>query len=212
MLRTRLTIICASFVLCSLSAVAHAVTLTFDEVPFQSVNGLTVNGVTFGFEVGGAPSSDAFYNAFGPGPGTTSPLINDPVLEGDVAGVLSLTLAKPANRFRFAAALSDFGALTPGFTVELFSPANLSLGIFSVDTNPLVVFSEAQFGYFGDFVQRAVIDFNDAATGPGRFLIDQVSATVPEPISLALLGIGLAALSSTRRGHLASRKRNSGEL
>ena len=199
MLRTRLTIICASFVLCSLSAVAHAVTLTFDEVPFQSVNGLTVNGVTFGFEVGGAPSSDAFYNAFGPGPGTTSPLINDPVLEGDVAGVLSLTLASPATRFKFAGALSDFGALTPGFSVELFNPSNVSLGIFDVDTNPLVVFTEGQFVHAGELVQRVVIDFNDAATGPGRFLIDSVTFDLPEPMSVGLFALGLAGLSFARR-------------
>jgi hypothetical protein len=42
---------------------AQQVTLTMDEVPFQPVNGLSIQGVTFGFVIDGAASTDAFYNA-----------------------------------------------------------------------------------------------------------------------------------------------------
>ena len=68
-------------------------TLSFDEVPFQPVDGLDVSGVTFGFQIGGVPSTDAHYNAFGPG---TTTFVQDPSLEGNAAGVLTLDV-RPAD-------------------------------------------------------------------------------------------------------------------
>lgn len=53
------------------AASASATTLHFDELPFQPVDGLSIGGVTFGFEVGGASSPDAFYN-FNSGIGQTA--------------------------------------------------------------------------------------------------------------------------------------------
>src|SRR5262249_7821398 len=41
--------------------------LTFDELPFQPVNGLTYQGVTFGFTINGVASTDAHYHGSGPG-------------------------------------------------------------------------------------------------------------------------------------------------
>src|SRR5262249_11797507 len=44
-------------------------TITFTELPPQPVNGVSLEGVTFGFTVGGVPSTDATFG--GGGPGTT---------------------------------------------------------------------------------------------------------------------------------------------
>ena len=50
-------------------------TLTFDEFPSQPANGLSFNGVTFGFH----PEADARYGAGGPG---NILYVQDPSLEG----------------------------------------------------------------------------------------------------------------------------------
>ena len=53
----KLVTICILLVLMSTGAANAAFTLTFDELPKQSVDGLSYNGITFGFEVGGNPST-----------------------------------------------------------------------------------------------------------------------------------------------------------
>ncbi|MHC4171059.1 MAG: hypothetical protein ACYSWQ_29315, partial [Planctomycetota bacterium] len=59
--------ICVLAALMSAGAADAAETLEFDELPYQSVDGLSYNGVTFGFSISGNPSTDAHYNAIGPG-------------------------------------------------------------------------------------------------------------------------------------------------
>src|SRR5262249_3375462 len=72
--------------------------LTFDELPFQPVDGLSYKGVTFGFTVNGQPSTDANYHSFGPGKLT---YVQDPSLEGNTLGTLTLTFAKPTTVLQF---------------------------------------------------------------------------------------------------------------
>jgi hypothetical protein len=60
------------------------ITLQFNELPAQTpVNGVSVLGVTFGFQVGGLPSTDARYNVGGPGNIT---FLQGTVLEGNASG------------------------------------------------------------------------------------------------------------------------------
>jgi hypothetical protein len=148
-------------------------TLTFDEVPFQPVNGLSVSGVTFGFQIGGIPSSDANYNAFGPGATT---FVQDPSLEGNAAGVLTLTFDQPTTVLEFGLARSCICTLTPGVSVELFKPgaAGRSRQVISLTTSPLVSFSEAMFSYSGPAIQTAVISFPSAGLAL-RFAFDNLT-------------------------------------
>src|SRR5262245_27099206 len=95
-----------------------ATKLTFDELPFQPVDGLYIYGVTFGFEVGGSPSDDANYNAFGPG---TLTYLDDPVLEGDAAGLLSMTFTEPTFDLSFGLSLTSFAAVDPAAVVSLYA-------------------------------------------------------------------------------------------
>lgn len=168
--------------------------LRFDEVPFQPVDGLAVQGVEFGFTVDGQPSTEAFYHSFGPGALT---LIDDPSLTGDSRGVLSLLFDRPTPNLSFAAALSTASPLSPGFTVELFDATNQSLGITPVATaaSGALSFSEGAFSYTGTPVTRAVVDFAD---GPGSFAFDNLAYAIPEPSSGALATLAIVGVFSRR--------------
>jgi hypothetical protein len=154
------------------------VTLTFDELPTQPVNGLSFRGITFGFEVAGTGSTDARYNGGGPSAATVAEV---PCLEGNAAGELTLRFDKPTNILRFGVVLSREGTFTPGFSVELFSPGGRSRGITDVTTTPTPVsrfgWSEGTFDYQGAAVGTAVITFNlsfDPESG-SRFALDNLT-------------------------------------
>ncbi len=139
-------------------SLADPVTLTFDELPTQPVDGLSFMGVTFHFEIGGQSSPDARYASSGPG---STKFIQDPSLEGNAAGILTLDFELPTPVVQFGFGLSTFDTLTPGFTVELFDPTLSSLGVTEVKTGPIESFSEAFFSHEGLLVSRVVIDPNE---------------------------------------------------
>lgn len=173
-------------------------TLDFTELPFQPVDGVSIAGVTFDFKIGGIDSLDANYASGGPGSIT---FVQDPSLEGNSSGILTLDFAAPTPLLGFGVALSTFGTLTPGFTVELFDASLASLGIIPVTTNSLISFTEAQFNHIGTPILRAVLDFDDTA---GRFALDNLTfnvTAIPEPASILLMGIGVAGLGFLRWRH-----------
>jgi hypothetical protein len=96
----------------------QAATLTFDELPRQSVDGLNVSGVTFGFTVDGVASGDAYYNHIDPPAAVT--YLQGATLEGNSAGILTFDFADPVARLQFGVDLLYLGTLIPGFTVSLF--------------------------------------------------------------------------------------------
>ena len=149
---------------------ASTVTLHFDELPFQPVDGLSFSGVTFGFTVAGVPSTDANYNSGGPGIIT---YVQDPSLEGNASGTLTLDFDVPTPLLQFGVAISTTGAFARGFSVELFDPGLTSLGVFDVATASIVSFSESRFSYQGPPVKRAVITFNSDAAQ--RFALDNLT-------------------------------------
>jgi PEP-CTERM motif len=165
-------------------------TLTFNELPFQPVDDLTFQGVTFDFKVAGVDSADATYNTDGPGSIT---YVQDPSLEGTSSGILALDFATPTPVLQFGVALATIGTLTPGFTVELFDASLVPIGSFSVITQDLAGFTEGQFVYpGGSSVGRAVVSFDASAA---RFAFDNLKFFVPEPSSALLLAAGLAGLA-----------------
>lgn len=178
----------------STGELAQAVTLTFDELPFQPVDDLSFMGVTFDFKVGGSDSLDANYNSNGPG---TINFVQDPSLEGDSSGILTLDFDKHISKLDFGVALNRTDiVLIPGFTVELFDENLISLGVTPVNTNSPIDYTEGMFSYIGgSSVKRAVIDFNETSTN--RFALDNLHfqaeakpVSTPEPtIILGLIGI-----------------------
>jgi MYXO-CTERM domain-containing protein len=192
---------------------AGQVTLTFDlselglpngpcGASCPSVNGLTVQGVTFGF----TGSSNAVYGyTFG----LPSQNLQDPVLSGPADGALTLTFLTPTPTLQFDVALAVTSSETPGFTVQL-TPG----GSMPVNTTPLVLVSEGVFSYNNPSVPitQAVITFSQNDGNPA-FALDNLtfdppsgSSPAPEPQPGALLGSGLLLLGMVaflrRRHHL----------
>jgi hypothetical protein len=148
-------------------------TLRFTELPFQPVNGLSFRGIQFSFFIDNTPSTDARYNAGGPGIGD---FVQDPSLEGSAFGQLALDFAIPTPELSFGLARNSIAPLTPGATVLLFGPGGVIIGSFPVDmaTTPPGIFAEAQFSYSGpQAVGRAVITFNSPDSAP-RFALDNL--------------------------------------
>ena len=171
------------------NAAPPTTTLTFDELSFQPVNGLHFGGVAFAFDVGGAPSTDATYGAFGPGSTT---FVQDPSLEGNSAGRLTLRFDHPTTVLQFGLALSTFGSLNPGARVELFNPGGHSRGTIPLNTESLVSFTEGRFAYKGGAIGAAVITFDPTA---GRFALDNLSFRALPPGKSRAAGTVLSASS-----------------
>jgi len=191
----KLVTICILLVLMSTGAANAAVTLTFDELPTQPVDGLSYMGVTFGFKVGGSPSTDAVYNGIGPG---TLTYLQDPSMEGTTAGVLTLDFSSPTDQLEFGVALNTYDASPMGYAVRLYDPSYQLIGAYSGSTSPLVIWSEGQFTYSGALVSRAVIGFNDLAAS--RFALDNLTINaVPAPGAVLLSSIGLGLVNWLRR-------------
>src|SRR5258707_2344898 len=179
-----------------------ATTLTMDELPFQPVNGLFFNGVTFHFSIGGNPSLDANYNT---GSGGNEQYVQDPALEGNSSGTLTLDFASQTTGLQFGVARSFSGAMTPGLQVSLFDGSLNSLGTFNLNTSVFFTFSEGHFNS-SLTIGRAILTFPHAADAP-RFAIDKLPFTpVPEPSMVSLLGIGFTIFAAMRLTNSRSRR------
>ena len=191
----KLGIICVLAVLMSAGATEAASTLTFDELPYQSVDGLSYGGVTFGFTVGGSPSTSAYYGAIGPG---TLTYLQDEALTGDARGILTLDFDSPISQLEFGLALSTRQSVGGAYRVELFDQSLVSTGTFLQSTTPLVYWSEGQFTYSGTLISRAVVDLNQSYAR--HFAIDNLTtSSVPAPGAILLGSIGVSLVGWLRR-------------
>ncbi len=175
-------------------------TVTFDEVPTQPVNGLTVGEVTYGFTVNGAASTDANYASFGP---NLVNFLQDPVLEGTASGILSLDFSTPVDSIQFGLARSITAQVTNGVEVRLFDAGGNPAGTFPLNLITPVSFAEVQFTYTGLPVQRMEIDLTVAspAQGGARFAMDNLIyntvTAVATPSATLLGGTGNDTLIAT---------------
>ncbi|WP_152052048.1 S8 family peptidase [Tautonia marina] len=146
-------------------------TIAFDELPSQPANGVSLAGVTFGYTIGGVPSTAATFNTLGPG---TTTFISDPSLVGSAAGVLTLDFDQPVSSLEFGLALSANLSIPDGATVTLFDATNSLIGTFQVAVSPQgFFFAEGQFQYEGTPVSRAEIAPNSSVAG--AFAFDNLS-------------------------------------
>ncbi len=154
---------------------------TYSENPPGTVpvDGLTFKGVTYGFTVGGSSSTDATFG--GGGPGNTQ-FVQDPSLEGNASGVLTLNFANKQTHIQFGLARSTTSSLMPGASVLLKSDGS-TLGTFDLNTSFLGTFSEGLFVYAGAPASSAVITFPSSEEA-NRFALD----------NLVLLGGGLISV------------------
>ncbi len=143
---------------------------TYDESPpgFVPVNGLTFKGVTYGFTIGGTASTDANFKSSGLG---IQEFVQDPSLEGNASGVLSLSFGQAASRVGFGLARNTSSALTPGAQVVLKAADGSVLGTFNVNTQLIRTFSENLFTYAGAPASTATITFPGLAS---RFALDNL--------------------------------------
>ncbi len=149
-------------------------TLQFNELPTQPVNGLQIRGVQFFFSIGGVASLDAVYNGSGPGIQT---FVQDPSLEGNAEGVLTLEFPALTPTLSFGLARNTFLPLTPGATVILFDAGGNPFASIPLNLAPTFPggFSEGFFNYGGPTpVRRAIITFTNAALAP-RFALDNLT-------------------------------------
>jgi hypothetical protein len=148
-------------------------TLTFDELPFQPVDGLHFKGVTFDFKVGGVDSTAASYGSFSFLGQTT--FTSDPSLVGTTLGVLTLDFDRPVSAFNFGVALAaPFATVPSAANVTLYDASAGLVGNFSVDVTPgFFVYPSGQFSYSGTPVTRAVITFNSVFAS--TFVLDNLT-------------------------------------
>ena len=151
---------------------APLTTLTFDELPYQPVNGLTYDGVTFGYTVGGVASTDAHYDASGPG---TAQYVQDPSLEGGTAGVLTLDFARPVFTVNFGLAMDTFLDAANAATVSLYSPTSTLIGTVPISISAGdYFFSSGEFTYSSSsLIGRVSVSFN--TTVADRFALDNLA-------------------------------------
>jgi hypothetical protein len=188
----------ALLLLCGIAQGAP-VLLTFTELPQQAVNGITVSGVHFSFDVGGTPSTEALYNGELP---VSTTYLDDRVLTGRADGTLTLDFSHTTSTLAFGIVLNTLDLMQPGIFVELFDSGLQSIGTSTLDTNPLILFSEGQFSYAGTPISRAVITFN-TSSGADLFALDNLefeASEVPEPSTLSLIAIAAVfAIGRARR-------------
>lgn len=180
---------------CATAARANQI-IDFSTLPQESVDGVTADGVTFGYSEFGSSSPEAFFDE-SVGAGNTE-LVQPTALVGLADGVLTLNFANAVSEIDFPVALTTNQSLSPGFSVTVFDAAGDVLDTTDVATTALANFTEGAFSYDGAAASSVSITF-DSIDGvfqgdANEFALGNV--TVPEPDSIGILAMGLMALGA----------------
>ena len=153
-------------------AARPVVTETYN-IPEHECNGLRLEGVSYSFTTGGTPSSDCQAGTF-TGPFSTNHL-SAPNIEGNAAGVLTLSFAVPTTIVRFGFALDTGTPQAEGVTVRLYAPGRgvLRKAASSSATND-PSFVGGEFEYAGAAIRSVTIAF----AGAPRFALDNLVYTL----------------------------------
>ena len=190
--------------------ISFATTIHFDEfgsAPLIDANGLSTQGVTFGF----APGQAVYNNTVGTAGNVL--LSMDPVLSGPTTGILTLTFQDATPLLQFDILLLSLAPIDdsmmglnggPAYTVLLSNAMGFQTS-FSGSTVPLLGggYSEGQFSYSGTAINTATITFFhgvDANDMPvTQFGVDNLTFVTPEPASFLGLGAGLLVIGVIKR-------------
>lgn len=172
----------------------QAVTLTMDLPGPQAVNDLLLDGVHFGYILGGAASTDASAPAYAVG---DLRYVQDPVLEGSTDGALVLDFDTPATDVSFGLALQAETEQPDAVWVQAWLDTTLQDQRW-LTLLPEVLFAEARYALPGLDINRLQISFS---VPNSRFVFDNLSFTpvaspVPEPATHLMWMTGLVVLFS----------------
>jgi len=126
----------------------------------QPIDGLSSQGVSYSYTVGGVPSTSGIYGAFAAG---TGDFYAAPMFQSFGNGVLTITFDQPTDIVEMALIASQTGDVTAGFTVEVYGPNDKLRGSFDVDLASSPFWSGAWFSYTKNAVKWVRITKNTNA-------------------------------------------------
>ena len=164
------------------------------------VNGLTVNGITFQYLVGGVPTNGQVIIDGGPG-ATNNIAPPNIVSTGNNAGTLVLTLPTLETGVGYGFALLSQSILPDATTITLFN-GSTNVGSLSYAGLPDPGFTGG-FAGISSTLPFNIVDITFDSTNVPAFAADNFVfsplAATPEPESLALVVTGIAGLLGGKR-------------
>jgi hypothetical protein len=188
-------------------------TITFDELPQQPLNGVSIKGVAFEFTGSDAQTPVALFGAtrlsF-----ADSKLLSAPWIEAPAISGLTMRFAQPTPSLSFALGFNGGAPKSPGYTVNLFSGAT-QIGSVPVSTaiggtSPFSL-NEGQFNYNDPSrpLTSITVTFPQPPAGD-IFVVDNI-ALVPEPSVTGLLILGTISVAGIYRRRKVSLHRESNQ-
>lgn len=191
----RKALLISAWLLVTAACASELTTITFDELPQQPLDDVSVKGVTFEFKGSTLQMEVALFGAtrlsFG-----ESKLLHAPWIEAPAVSGLTMRFGQPTPYLSFDLGFAGDRPQSPGYTVNLFSGAN-QIGSIPVNTvmggtSPFS-FSEGAFSYNDPSRPLTAVTVDLIQPPPGDiFVVDNV-AFIPEPSVPALLILATSA-------------------